>query len=78
MTATRTNTDVKEELLTVAKEMLDCGLVHGTAGNFSARLESSHSARAAIAVSLLLLCLAPTPPEGRKPRLFAPRFRAAP
>jgi L-fuculose-phosphate aldolase len=38
VTATRTNTDVKEELLVVAKEMLDCGLVHGTAGNMAARL----------------------------------------
>ena len=38
MTVTRTNADVKEELLGVAKEMLDCGLVHGTAGNLAARL----------------------------------------
>ena len=34
----RTNLGVKEELLGVAKEMLDCGLVDGTAGNLSARL----------------------------------------
>jgi L-fuculose-phosphate aldolase len=38
MTLTRTNHEVKEELLGVAKEMLSCGLVHGTAGNLSARL----------------------------------------
>jgi L-fuculose-phosphate aldolase len=38
VTVTRTNQDVKEELLTVAKEMLACGLVHGTAGNLAARL----------------------------------------
>lgn len=38
MSDTRTNLDVKEELLAVAKEMLDCGLVHGTAGNLAARL----------------------------------------
>jgi L-fuculose-phosphate aldolase len=38
VTVTRTNQDVKEELLTVAKEMLSCGLVHGTAGNLAARL----------------------------------------
>jgi L-fuculose-phosphate aldolase len=34
----RTNLDVKQEILGVAKEMLDCGLVHGTAGNLAARL----------------------------------------
>jgi L-fuculose-phosphate aldolase len=34
----RTNLDVKEELLAVAKEMLECGLVHGTAGNLAGRL----------------------------------------
>ncbi len=38
MTVTRTNEEVKEELLAVAKEMLSCGLVHGTAGNLAARL----------------------------------------
>lgn len=38
MTATRTSPEVKEELLGVAKEMLECGLVHGTAGNLAARL----------------------------------------
>jgi L-fuculose-phosphate aldolase len=38
VTVTRTNQDVKEELLAVAKEMLSCGLVHGTAGNLAARL----------------------------------------
>ena len=38
MTVTRTNTEVKEDLLWVAKEMLECGLVHGTAGNLAARL----------------------------------------
>jgi L-fuculose-phosphate aldolase len=38
VTVTRTNEDVKEELLAVAKEMLSCGLVHGTAGNLAARL----------------------------------------
>ena len=38
MTVTRTNADVKEELLDVAKEMLNCGLVHGTAGNLAARM----------------------------------------
>ena len=38
MTATRTNADVKEELLEVAKGMLNCGLVHGTAGNLAARM----------------------------------------
>lgn len=42
MTATRTNNDVKEELLAVAKEMLSCGLVHGTAGNLAARLPDSN------------------------------------
>jgi L-fuculose-phosphate aldolase len=38
VTVTRTNQDVKEELLAVAKEMLSCGLVHGTAGNLAARM----------------------------------------
>jgi L-fuculose-phosphate aldolase len=38
VTTTRTNQEVKEELLAVAKEMLECGLVHGTAGNLAARL----------------------------------------
>jgi len=38
VTVTRTNEEVKEELLAVAKEMLSCGLVHGTAGNLAARL----------------------------------------
>jgi L-fuculose-phosphate aldolase len=38
VTDTRTNDDIKEEILGVAKEMLDCGLVHGTAGNLAARL----------------------------------------
>ena len=32
MTVTQTNRDVQEEFLGVAKEMLECGLVHGTAG----------------------------------------------
>ncbi|HEY7106944.1 MAG TPA: class II aldolase/adducin family protein [Acidimicrobiia bacterium] len=38
MTATGTNLDIKEEFLAVAKEMLESGLVHGTAGNMAARL----------------------------------------
>src|SRR5205823_12469655 len=38
MTVTQTNRDVREEFLGVAKEMLECGLVHGTAGNLAARL----------------------------------------
>ena len=42
MTAPRTDNEVKEELLAVAKEMLSCGLVHGTAGNLAARLPSGN------------------------------------
>jgi len=38
VTVTRTNKEVKVEFLATAKEMLDCGLVHGTAGNMAARL----------------------------------------
>ena len=38
MTVTRTNEEVKVEFLATAKEMLDCGLVHGTAGNLAARM----------------------------------------
>jgi L-fuculose-phosphate aldolase len=38
VTATGTNLDIKEEFLAVAKEMLESGLVHGTAGNMAARL----------------------------------------
>jgi L-fuculose-phosphate aldolase len=38
MTVTQTDHEVKEDLLWVAKEMLSCGLVHGTAGNLAARL----------------------------------------
>jgi L-fuculose-phosphate aldolase len=38
VTVTQTNADVKEEFLGVAKEMLESGLVHGTAGNCAARL----------------------------------------
>jgi L-fuculose-phosphate aldolase len=38
VTVTRSDLEVREELLAVAKEMLDSGLVHGTAGNMAARL----------------------------------------
>ena len=33
------NLDTKEDLLAAARDMADCGLVEGTAGNLSARLE---------------------------------------
>jgi L-fuculose-phosphate aldolase len=42
MTITHTNEEVKGELLEVAKEMLSCGLVHGTAGNLAARLSDGN------------------------------------
>ena len=52
-----TENDVKEALLAVSKEMINCGLVEGTAGNVSARLPDGNVVLTPSSVDYLTMTL---------------------